>query len=169
MINISVTNTGGREVLQRFALAGPSVRARLHTTMEFIGSELVTLMKSRASSLERRTGKLDRAFYTRTDVKDGGNRFLTTTGITKRAFYGRFQDTGIGPKVVDVKGYARSVASRNVKEGRRRVASGIGFVSAYKRQMHLARVPFIGSSLEVMRSTIVAEIRLAVAGATRGV
>lgn len=164
MIQVKIGTTGGAEALQRFQRAPPEVRLRLQTAMEFIGSELLALMKSKeAAELKRQTGKLERAFYTRTVTRDG-DRFILTTGVARRAFYAAFQDRGIPGRTVDVKGYTRGVKGRNVSQGRRRLASGVGFVSAYRRQLQLKPQPFIGVSLEEMRDVIMSEIRAAIAG-----
>jgi hypothetical protein len=162
---IRVRVNGAEQTVSRFAAAGADVKLRLQSSMEYLGGELAALMRSNADiGLDEKTGRLARSFFNRVAVRLGGETFVLTVGLTRRAFYGGFQDRGIPAKTVDVRGYSRGVKGRDTREGRRRMSSGVGFVSAYRRQMHLDETPFIGRSLEQMESDVLKQIENAVYG-----
>lgn len=163
MISFHVDERSANRLVARFTRSGQDIGPRIRLALESLGARLESRMRSNLK-LSKRTGKLERSFYHL--VADGkGGSLVLTTGVRRRAFYAAFQDIGVKRKEVTVRSHTRGRKSGNVKAGRKKVASGVAFVSQYRREMYLNPAPFIGVSMEQMRQEFIQGLRLAVAGA----
>ena len=162
MIQIQFEMVGDRAVISRFEGVDKNVRERLLPTMEKIGTYVEALMRSRAAGLGRKSGKLGRSFYHKVSQK--GTMVTVVAGVSRRAFYAAFQDRGVDKSKVDVKGYARRARGNDVREGRRKIAQGVGFVAPYKRDIKLRARPFIARTLQELQDEIQRDIAAAILG-----
>lgn len=162
MIRLRVHTDGQREMLQRFLTMPEAVKARIRLTLESLGGQLQAHMHQRMEAqLRARTHKLDRSFYHLVASRDGGNLFILTTGVRRKAFYAAFHDKGVSHPQADVRRYTRG-------GGRGRGRRGRELAGTYKRDIILRARPFIGISLEEMKGEIISALAAAVRGGTGG-
>ena len=111
-----------------------------------MGKLQARMLALEAAQLERRSGKLQRAFFHRVHVR--GDSITLNTGVARRAFYGAFQEKGVNATEGDVRRWRG-------RKGRERARGK-------KRSVHLRARPFIRPAYEAMRNEIIENLRLAV-------
>ncbi len=164
VIKLTGTVSGVEETTRSLSRTGPAVLARLRAVMGTSAIELRTAFRGGASYFQRRTGRLQRAAYG--FVKEKDNVVIIRAGISRRAYYGRFLESGVPRKAVDVKGYVRAgqklkapvLNEQTGKVRRRIVAQRIGFVLGHKRTMFVPAHPFVGPAYESLKDHITARI-----------
>ena len=162
MIRFQFQMVGDQAVVSRFEGADARARERLLPAMEKIGTYVEALMRLHAGALGKKSGKLGRSFYHKVTQK--GTTVTVTAGVSRRAFYAAFQDRGVDKTKVDVKGYTRRAKGDDVRQGRRKVAYGVGYVAPYKRDIKIRARPFIARTLQDLQDEIQRDIAQAILG-----
>ena len=135
------------EFIEHIRTSSETLQDRLLTALHYIGGELQSRMRTRASAqLQEQSGKLQRSIYYSVKVQKAGSAYVLTAGVARRAFYAAFQEKGIPIRLIDI------------KKGKRR----------YQRILFLRSRPFIGPSIDEMKDEIVRAVEDAYRGVWSG-
>lgn len=175
MIELVINVAGGEQVVQRLTILTDSILQRLRKTLPVLGMQLRDEASARApgggrhSKMSRKYGPLRDAITAKL-FDDGSDKIREVVGVGK-AFYGRFQETGLDvtrnpPRRRGIVG----VRTRMTKAGTAIVSSRRGWMKPQgnAKPFHLPARPFMHPALESMRERIVAGIRAAIDEGIKG-
>lgn len=145
MVNLRAENPADMvRIIEHLRTASETLEAQILAALNYIGGELQSRMKSRASGLlDEKSGKLQRSIYFRVSVRKSGSAYVLTAGVAKRAFYAAFQERGIKPRFIE----------QRSRRGTR-----------YERLLRLRPRPFIGPSIDEMQDEIMKTVAEAYSG-----
>jgi hypothetical protein len=162
---ITATVDGIETTEARFISMSSRTFDRLKQAMDDAGLEILNAQVGAASgSIESQTGKLMKALkYTVTD--DGSEKVTVTSGLLgHKAFYGGILNVGANAPDTPVKSYVRTVRGYSLREGRKKLSQGIGFVSGYERVIEIRARPFIQEPFEGLLDKLTRDIETAIKG-----
>ena len=150
---------GVKESGDKFRVAGSRAWQNLKEIMDVVGEEMRTTMYSiAAGEIDSNSGRLLRAIYNRNKENDDRQTITATVGVARRAFYGGILNVGVAGKTVSVKSYVRRVKATSIRQNRKKIAQGIGFVSGYDRTLSIRARPFIDETAQTLGDKLAADI-----------
>lgn len=165
---ITARLVGDRELILKLQAAPGRIREALRAAITREAIALTRYVKEEKLSgqvLNTRSGTLRRKInYQITD-----NETQITGSVGVKLAYAAAHEFGFNG-TVSVRDYVRHVNSRNIRGSlgdskRGQVASGIAFVHAHERRMHLPERSYLRSSLRENAATIREQLRSAIMGA----
>lgn len=164
-IKIAASVTGTQEQVSRIQGASTKSVDNLRVAMAQSAKDMQAQILSRIqSSFKRRSGKMERSTYGFVKESSDHTVFTGIAGVSKRAYYAKFQEKGANQAGAKVKGYTRHVQGGDVRSGRKKVAMGVGFVGSYERDIHLNAKHFIRSAYDQLIDRILHSIEGAIRG-----
>jgi len=164
-VKITGKVVGAEEQVARLTDMGPRVTQSLRDEMTRAMDNLKSRIASNiGTNFQRHTGKMQRAVYGIVRENSDHTTFTGVAGVAKRAYYAAFFEKGASHPGAKVRGYTATSRGGDVKEGRRKVAVGVRFVSEYTRDIHVPQRSTVGAAYDSLYSDIVAALERAVRG-----